>query len=132
VQPRFGAVHRQGPVPGHAARADDRLGAARATEQEALPLVTAEAAQHLELPFALDALGHHRLVRLAREGATASSLHIDHIDQDRLALAPAQAEVVVELHGVADDLGREAEAGVRVGRRPHARHPVTPPLLTPS
>src|SRR5690348_2923627 len=54
------------------------------------------------------------------------------LGQDRLDLTQAQAEAVVEPHGVADDLGREAEAAVRVGRRPHARPPATPLRPTPT
>src|SRR3954452_21541464 len=63
------------------------------------------------------------------QGPSADAL-VAHDDaalgQDRLDLAQAQAEAVVEPHGVADDLGREAEAAVRVGRRPHVRHPAMP------
>ena len=52
----------------------------------------------------------------------ADALVADHdaaLGQNRLDLAQAQAEAVPEPHRMADDLGREAETAVRVGR-PHA------------
>ena len=59
-------------------------------------------------------------------GADALVAHDDAaLGQDRLDVAQAQAEAVVEPHRVADDLGREAEAAVRVRRRRHARQPAT-------
>jgi hypothetical protein len=42
--------------------------------------------------------------------------------QDRLDVAQAQAEAGMQPHRVRDDLGCEAEAAVKVGRRRHARH----------
>src|SRR3954471_1767883 len=66
-------------------------------------------------------------------GAYALVAHDDAaLGQDRLDLAQAQAEAVVEPDGVGDDLGREAEAAVRVGGRPHVRHPATPLRPTPT
>ena len=54
----------------------------------------------------------------------ADALVADHyaaLGQDRLDLAQAQAEAVVEPYGVGDDLGREAEAAARLRLPPTGR-----------
>jgi hypothetical protein len=47
-------------------------------------------------------------------------------EQQLLDEAQAEREADVEPYGVADDVGREAEAAVWVGRHPHAHQPATP------
>src|SRR4051812_694368 len=66
-------------------------------------------------------------------GADALVAHYDAaLGQDRLDVAQAQAEAVVEPHRVADDLGREAEAMVGAGLGLHAHQPATPLQPWPS
>src|SRR4051794_5992852 len=83
-------------------------------------------------PALLERVGEHPPEAQAPGADALVAHHHATFGQDRLDLAQAQAEAVVEPYGVADDLGREAEAAVRVGGRPHARHPATPlrPTLT--
>ena len=47
------------------------------------------------------------------------------LGQDGLDVAQAQAEAVVEPHGVGDDFGRKAEAAVRVRHLRHGQQPAT-------
>jgi transposase len=79
---------------------------------------------HLHKPSVgkvLRCLGFARLsVRPKRPSSDPEAL-----GQDRLDLAQAQAEAVVEPDGVADDLGRKVEAVVEAGLGLHARQPAT-------
>ena len=59
-------------------------------------------------------------------GADALVAHDDAaLGQDRLDVAQAQAEAMVEPHGVGDDLGGKAEAAVRVRHLFHGQQLAT-------
>jgi hypothetical protein len=83
-------------------------------------------------PAPLERVGE-RPAEAPAPGADALVAHDDAaLGQDQLDLAQAQAEAVVEPHGVADDLGRETEAAVGAGLGLHALRSAISLLAMPS